>query len=246
MPRGPNKKNIKKVIDALREAPHSWTEIQEKTGIKESTLTLYLNDYLEYWGIAHRLPSGKWAYSPHFRELTEKEYELAVNHSLRLFTAEFEDGRRFRDQHPYKCIDMIIFHEQAEYNQPFLSAIYSHLTTGYSNKLRTEIKLYKDTITEIGLLRPDSFPILSSEIKSDLKDIPILEVTGVNYIGYTSEDIHIEYGFPLTVPKQTIQVLHELRYRILTDYLQTVFDLDQGIPLQGICDHCPKKHFKIA
>ena len=189
MPRAMNTKNIKKVLDAIKDYKKTYTEILNETGISSSSLDRYLPLLLNI-GVIKKI-ENKYVYSEYYRKLSPKDYDLAFKHSKKLFDTEVFNNKKLIDLHPYIILDYIIFQQTKNNSLIPLSSIYSHLLNGYSSELRDAIIGYKRLIEEIGLQNLSQPPYLSDCLHlPNQSEIPIESVVGVEYLGENaSEDL---------------------------------------------------------
>ena len=81
MPRGSYQTSIRKIIDALRSGPKSYSQLADTTKISQSSLTNYLKP-LSAWGLATKDENDLWVWKEYYRTYrSEAEFNSAISHS---------------------------------------------------------------------------------------------------------------------------------------------------------------------
>lgn len=231
MPRGINIPNMKKVLNAIREIPKTYTEIKKETGIASSSLDRYLSD-LSDLDLIHKI-ENKYVYTDYYRKLSPQDYNLAFKHSKKLFDTEVFNNKKLIDLHPYEILDYIIFQQTKNNSLISLSSICSHLLNGYSSELRDAILGYKRLIEEIGLQNLSQPPYLSDCLHlPNQSEISIESVVGVECLGENaSEDLvqtENDYWIPSEEERNKITP-HKLPVRFENTNQKETFKLPEKI-----------------
>jgi hypothetical protein len=242
--RGIDEQEIKKIIDAIRVKPSSWTDLKDLTNLSDSSLNRYLR-YLETWKLIKKDIAGNWCWYENFRTYeTEHYYKIALEHSKKLM----------KTLGGFFGVSMIYpeaFKKQVKQSAKtrdglFLSAmIREHLRTGspslfakilefnnivaLRNKIADEltpqkVKIEKYKIVEyvVNFQRLRTYPIPRKYRGVIEKIIASIEPKRMNFI----KQVHDNFN------ESFIQISNELN--LLS------FKVEHGEPLEGVCDLCPK------
>ena len=157
MGRGINKKNVKTVMDALKDGRKTWTELKS-LGIPERSLSRILTNYLEYWGLAFK-DGQYWAWHVEKMDVESPVMEeFALEHS-KLMIKRFNDN-----MNRYAILELLVFHHDKDSHE---ECLYSHLKTGYLECIEAVLFLIKDSYT----IKSD-LPYISIKINDDIKEPP--------------------------------------------------------------------------
>ncbi len=242
MPRGFNKQNIKKVIDALRENPRKWTDLKKITRIADKSLARILKDYLQYWGLVTNV-EGQWSWYQHVKAYaTENDRNLAIDHSQKLLSHLHESGRKFNELNVLRITDILVFDNSASL---YIESIRKHLRTGYYPEIFEYMEQYKNLMDKSGLFRISAYPIITvSDFELSKLDevIEISEIANLP-IGYEPKDDDEGDGERIEAEKYIEKVvlieILTLQNRIARRFISLLFSIENGNPLRGLCDHCP-------
>lgn len=222
MPRGLNKKKIKKVIESLREGPKSWSQLKQ-LGIPATSLTRILVDYLKYWGLTSQVDK-RWIW---FQQLPEpysykEEYERFLHHS-QLLIPTFEALLRKPTLDPS---DTAIYAEQ-------------HIKTSYPEVDET-LKKFREVL------------IQANEAENELlRDYPDLKMYH-NLLSFATPDPNAPFRTDIfkikEIPVDTRLKCAELYDRKMkaeldfSDEIQKIIiKTRHGTPLSGTCGLCPPR-----
>jgi len=242
--RGIDKLGIKKVIDEIRKKPLSWADLKASTVLPESTLNRYLS-YLEFWDLAKKNDEGYWDWYERVRTYkTEHDYNVALEHSKKLlstlqgFFGVFminPDWAQRRDTQSSKMRDELYLSEMLR----------EHLRTGYP-LLFAEVVNF-DKLVELR----NSIAVELSTHGSKIEKGKVVEYV-TNFRRLKAYAIPKKYRKEVEkivasiLPKrlgfieQTDKNYNESLIKFSNELRRLVFKVDQGEPLMGICDLCPK------
>jgi hypothetical protein len=251
---------MKKVIEALREGKKTWNELAnlkiklsdiKERRIPEKTLTRILKDYLEYLGLAWKDDEGYWNWFENIRTCeTEHDYILAINHSKNLIDS-LDHSVMVASLIPEtfeKWKEMPTHPKQREISS-LRDASEEHLKTGYPS-------LYAE-IVEFRNLRREKERVtveLQKEAHFHVDMDDLLEAIG-RYLNFKwsvekkyRKKIEILVG---KLPKERLETVKEIHSKETEQILKIdrelkglVLKIENGEPLRGVCNLCPK--IKVA
>jgi len=140
MPKILSKEEIRTVLEIIREKPRTWSEIKaeyknknKNLEIPDKSLARILNDYLGYWGIIKKDKDGRWWYVAHEVAVEDKNYNIAMNHSLIVLPGFVKISK---DYGGILAIEKIEYVKLSNVQQPVSS--YNYSDTSYGQEMVVE------------------------------------------------------------------------------------------------------------
>ncbi|MGF3521895.1 MAG: hypothetical protein ACQXXJ_02215 [Candidatus Bathyarchaeia archaeon] len=150
MKKTPVRVHLKKVVDALKTKPMSYSELKQ-LGIPEKTLSRVLRDYLEPMELVEKTEAGLWVWrQTQVTAKTEADFKALLRHSKKL-TITSADFQRFDCMNPELAVSMLAFPEAftLDGEEAILNSCFKqHLKTGYPNVYKLLVKYRKTRDTE--------------------------------------------------------------------------------------------------
>jgi len=237
MGRWPHSENLKKIIDAIRESPKSYSELSKL--VPGSTLDRYLIKYLSNWKLIYKGEDGRWRW---FQDQTiyrnEQEYEIALKHSENIVIPMV--GSETIRANPFYSIDELTLLEYESLSDVDLALFKNHLKTGYPETYDKMLK-YKEMLIEHDLIDRPHIPKLSCFIEFDHGDIYDREVSFYSSIkegfSYDPEAI-FDSG-------KELELVFNLRDNLVGEIYSIINEVKNGIPLKGHCQACPSNKIML-
>ncbi len=230
MGRGLNVENIKKVIDALRHSPQTYSQLLQ-LGIPERSLSRILKDYLSYWKIVTQ-KDGKWFWYDNVKKFSSSdEYNIALAHSKQLLPSIssllLEDLDPTMEFPIYNKKEKITIGKTLEFKE----YVEEHLITGYSDTYNTLIE-YRN---------------IKKEYEEELKHYSTTySIEGLSYFNWESINNNVDQyesnHVKMTNQEQISKIINRIEnlYKIIAgDLLLIVKKIEHGTPLKGKCEICP-------
>jgi hypothetical protein len=135
-------RRAKIILEIVKEGPKTFTEIkneyskkgQDTEKIKDLDKTLRRAlDNLEYIGIIKKDNNDRWWYVKHEVVIEDKDYNIALNHSLLILPGFIEISKEYGGSLPREQIEYV---KLSNVQQPVSSYDYSH--TPYSKEMVVE------------------------------------------------------------------------------------------------------------
>jgi hypothetical protein len=242
--RGIDKFGIKKIIDELRKEPLNWVDLKALVNLPESTLNRYLG-YLEFWGLAKKNNAGCWDWHERVRTYeTEHDYSLAIKHSERLmntlkehFGASMINPEWFQEQ--------AIRYPKARGELILIRMVREHLKTGYPS-------LFAEVVNFDKLVKLNKTLALELQTQGS-------KIDAAKRVEYVANFRSLkEYAIPKKYRKEVEKIIASIEPERLDfieqtrkNYIETllkidnelrrlIFTVENGEPLLGICDLCPR------
>ena len=242
------KGNIKKVIDAVREKPRTWAEL-ERLGIPEKSVTRILTEYLSYWGLVKKDESGRWVWFENIRTFENRhDYDIALEHSKALLNgfplvtwAIVQPG--FLREKPIV--------PKGEEMMHLKKAVEDHLKTGYPQvyeKIREAIRGKEEArallVKEIGEL-----PWILTGL--DEAHPRLMKLDHV-YTYLVTDGVPKRFRSDVRklakkIPSEKIDTFREIGSRMTELFLQSASEIrgitlriENAEPLRGSCELCPR------
>lgn len=235
-----DKKNIKKVINALREKSMKWSELKVELGIPERKLSRIL-EYLQDCGLAKKHKEdgrfGRWSWYEYIKTYdTKEDYEIALKHSEELFLgldailAE-EINLYLLLPHPIADVKGRSIVTEGNKLKPFVE---EHLKTEYPTIYKKLIE-FREALSELKKLKENyDLKDMFSHFKIYREDFP--------------EHLSARFKSPREDTPKPIKQLRKQRlesFRELADYFLGIkLKVKMGEPLKGSCQLCPKVHIE--
>jgi DNA-binding transcriptional regulator GbsR (MarR family) len=256
--------NIKKVIDSLRSRNLTWAELNQRTGISETSLSRILTEYLQFWDLIKKVKDEdgleKWAWVENIKDYgTIEEYKIDLKHSKEicptLFTILVQDehfGWNLRDKLKHDVEDFLQF-------QPF---ILQHLQTGYPDTYE-RVSKFRDMLKEAETLLETIVEEYKSQIVKpyddrDPKQLPYLiddwkktfarsidarlNLSKSTFLGFSETEA--EFSFISDTHMEKAMSLQKVRYQhfeeLFSEFNKLWLRVEHGRPLEGKCDLCPQ------
>ena len=244
MARGIDEQGIKKIIDAVKEKPLSWTDLKAITKLPDSTLNRYLV-YLETWKLIKKDTAGYWNWYERVRTYeTEHDYKTALEHSKKL-TKTLEGFFGVSMIHPEWFQKQVVLSSKACDALYLSDMLREHLRTGYP-LLFAKVMDFKTLIelrNKIG--KELTFEGTKMEREKVVKYVANFQRLKTYVIPkkYRSEVEKIVAGVEperLSFIEQTDSNYDESLIQISSELRQLMFKVEHGEPLQGVCDLCPR------
>ena len=160
---------IKKVIEALREGPKTWTELKN-LGIPEKTLQRALQDYLMYWGLVRKNQRHYFWYEDIQVFNSDREYQLAIEHSRKLIPGLEGIILEFQSK-LFKALDFLYRTDEYAEKMRLKDFAKQHLKTGYP-------QIYKKLTTLKQPLNKQEKTELFKEVAGEIEMIKLKVVVG--------------------------------------------------------------------
>jgi len=247
---------MKPVITSLREGNKTWNELMKtkipsegrEVQISIHTLDRILKEYLGYWGLA-RKEGDVWVWYDHRRVFSVPEYNLAIEHSRKLFLSIFGKPGTFKTD-PYDMLDWIVFSDEIESHlglEPRFGLLVNrdivclreHISSGYHD-IDIKMKDYRERVEKAGGV------FSSEEIVCTPEQETIHESTAKK---------RTQLKTPTEWPKMSINWFHpmpdgpkdheELKSWLVGEICRLNHLAQNGTPLKGTCSYCPSRNVTI-
>jgi len=192
---------------------------------------------------------------------SKHDYDLALKHSKNLVLSTNEK-QRLDGMDPFLALDLIVFHDdpnREDEDNVDDKCLFQHLITGYSS-ICLSIKRYHQLMDETSLSKMQGNPkfhFSEFSLKAYLeekpdksrkfgrKNIRTKEIVASEVLTLDPEGYLKELGMKPEIGVIELKEINNLKNDLVGKIYSLVYDVKNGIPLDGYCNHCPDKKLTI-